>query len=86
MVEPELTLPDGRVVQPDDLQMQTCLTKSLGRLDEWKSRLMVSVESGYNCVHLTPIQALSLESNSSYSIRDHTKYARANNPIRIILK
>lgn len=71
MIEPELSLPDGRIVQSNDLEMQTCLSKSLGRLDEWKSRLLVSVESGYNSVHFTPVQALSLASNSSYSIRDH---------------
>lgn len=74
MVEPELVLPNGRKVHPNDLEIQTCLTKSLGPLDEWKSQLAVTANSGYNCVHFTPIQALSQFSKSSYSIRDHLRF------------
>ena len=50
----------------------THLAKLLGPLDEWKSRLQVAHEAGYNMIHLTPIQALGI-SNSSYSIADYHK-------------
>lgn len=73
LIDPELALDDGRLVNPNQLRIQTCLTKCLGPLNEWKSRLAVSAKSGYNCVHFTPVQALSKVSNSSYSIRDHLK-------------
>ncbi|RNA36596.1 glycogen debranching enzyme isoform X1 [Brachionus plicatilis] len=71
LVDPKLCLKDGRVVQAESLQFHTFLSKLLGPLDEWKSRLQVSKETGYNMIHFTPVQGLSRESNSSYSIRDH---------------
>lgn len=78
LVDPNLYLPNGRLVNPDSLQMQTYLTKSLGPFDEWKSRLQVGYQSGYNIIHFTPVQALSQVSGSSYSIRDHLRLMDVN--------
>ena len=71
LVDPRLSLKDGTLVKAESLQFHTVLSKLLGPLNEWKSRLQVSKETGYNMIHFTPVQGLSRESNSSYSIRDH---------------
>jgi glycogen debranching enzyme len=71
LIDPELYLPNNQKIDLNGLQMQTVLTKLLGPLDEWKSRLELAKQSGYNIIHFTPIQDLSHESHSSYSIRDH---------------
>lgn len=62
---------------PDGISCQTYITKLLGPLSEWKQRLQVANEAGYNMVHLTPIQQLG-SSRSAYSIcnqlRLHSSY------------
>ena len=61
------------VVDPDlgysfnGITCQTHITKLLGPLSEWLSRLQVSKECGYNMIHFTPIQQLG-SSRSAYSI------------------
>jgi len=59
---------DDRVPM-DCIRCQTVLAKALGPFDEWKDRLRVAHEAGYNMIHFTPIQELGA-SNSSYCIRD----------------
>lgn len=73
LVEPELRYSNGTLVDLNSLQMQTVLPKLLGSLDEWEDRLRVTKESGYNMLHFAPVEELSKQSNSSYSIRDHFK-------------
>jgi glycogen debranching enzyme len=81
LIDPSMRLKDGTEVSLDSLQMQTVLAKQLGPLDEWRSRLQVSHECGYNVMHFTPCQELSAESNSSYCLRDHMKLlASASGP------
>ncbi|CAF0868627.1 unnamed protein product [Brachionus calyciflorus] len=71
LIDPKLYLKDGQLIKPESLQFHTVLSKLLGPLDQWESRLLVSKQTGYNMIHFTPVQCLSKESNSSYSIRDH---------------
>ena len=61
----------GPSVDQSRLTCQTVLSKSLGRFEEWESRLEVSFHSGYNLIHFTPLQVLYHVSNSSYAISDH---------------
>jgi len=69
IVEPRLkNLPTG------DLEEMMCLTflaKSLGKMDDWESRLAIARHTNYNFIHLTPIQQLYKVSNSSYAITHH---------------
>jgi glycogen debranching enzyme len=78
LIDPILTRPVAnstslQVLELNGLQVQTVLSKLLGPLDQWRARLECAKHSGYNVLHFTPIQELSTESNSSYSIRDHLK-------------
>ncbi|KAI6179311.1 Glycogen debrancher [Aphelenchoides besseyi] len=69
-VVPDWTVPkSSKKISLNSLSVCTHLTKLLGPLSEWKDRLQVAKESGYNAVHLTPVQQLGI-SNSSYSIAD----------------
>lgn len=55
IVNPQLRIND--VVTPlDALCCQTHLTRCLGPLSEWRARLKLASECGFNAVHLTPIQ------------------------------
>lgn len=73
VVEPEMRLGNGELIDLDGLQIQTYLSKLLGDLEEWKQRLEVAKQSGYNMIHFTPVSELSGESNSAYCIRNHFK-------------
>ncbi|XP_056148989.1 glycogen debranching enzyme-like isoform X2 [Lampris incognitus] len=74
VVDPVLRVgADNHVVPLDCITIQTYLSKCLGRLDEWSDRLRVSKESGYNMVHLTPLQTLG-ESRSCYSLADQLSF------------
>jgi len=61
------------VLEADCITCQSVLSKSLGPMSEWASRLEVAHHSGYNMIHFTPIQLLYHVSNSSYAVTDHHK-------------
>ena len=69
VVDPLLELPDGTSLPLNGVCMQTVVTKHLGNVKDWLSRLQVSKETNYNMVHFTPVQHLGA-SNSAYSIKD----------------
>lgn len=66
LVEPDLGY------SPEGICCQTYITKLMGPFREWKSRLMVGKEAGYNMFHFTPIQQLG-SSRSAYSISNHLR-------------
>lgn len=57
---------------PDGVSCQTYITKLLGPMTQWKERLQVAKEAGYNMVHLTPINQLG-SSRSAYSISNQLR-------------
>ena len=57
---------------PEGICCQTYITKLMGPFPEWKQRLRVAKEAGYNMVHFTPVQQLG-SSRSAYSISDHLR-------------
>ena len=57
---------------PDSISCQTVITKLLGPLTQWRSRLAVSHNSGYNMIHFTPPQQLG-SSRSAYSISNQLR-------------
>jgi len=61
-VDPTLTVGESPEIQIplDAVCCQTVFAKSLGPISEWKQRLQVSHRSGYNFVHFTPIQVLTI--------------------------
>ncbi len=70
-----MLIPNGKedILEVDCISCQSVLSKSLGSLSEWLSRLKVGYQSDYNMIHFTPIQLLYHVSNSSYTITDHYK-------------
>ena len=66
VVDPELGY------SPNSISCQTYITKQLGPLTQWRSRLSVAHHSGYNMIHLTPPQQLG-SSRSAYSISNQLK-------------
>lgn len=57
---------------PDSISCQTYITKQLGPLTQWRDRLEVAHQSGYNMIHFTPPQQLG-SSRSAYSISNQLK-------------
>ncbi|XP_021957483.1 glycogen debranching enzyme isoform X2 [Folsomia candida] len=77
LVDPVLRIgSNDEVLALDSICCQSFFPKSLGPLSEWKGRLEVAHQSGYNMIHFTPVQELG-KSNSSYSISNQL----ALNPI-----
>ena len=62
----------GREIRLDDIQMQTILSKSLGKINEFEKYFKEASRLKYNFVHFTPIQQLGI-SESLYCLRDNTK-------------
>eukprot|EP00040_Diaphanoeca_grandis_P022413 m.120406 g.120406 ORF g.120406 m.120406 type:complete len:1491 (+) comp28801_c0_seq1:247-4719(+) len=68
-VEPDLRI-GTKSVPLDGLMVHTVIPRCLGPLNEWRERLAVSSECGYNMVHFTPVNTIG-ESGSAYSLSDH---------------
>uniref|UniRef100_H3DLB9 Glycogen debranching enzyme n=1 Tax=Tetraodon nigroviridis TaxID=99883 RepID=H3DLB9_TETNG len=80
VVDPVLRVgADSHVLPLDCITIQTYLSKCLGHLDDWPSRLRVAKESGYNMIHFTPLQTLG-ESRSCYSLADQLTFSPEFSP------
>ncbi|XP_077471646.1 glycogen debranching enzyme [Stigmatopora argus] len=80
VVNPVLRVgPENQVLPLDCIGIQTYLSKCLGHLDDWPARLQVAKESGYNMIHLTPLQTLG-ESRSCYSLADQLTFSPEFSP------
>lgn len=66
LVEPNLGY------SPEGICCQTYITKLMGPFQDWKARLRVGREAGYNMFHFTPVQQLG-SSRSAYSISNHLR-------------
>jgi len=62
----------GKKIELDNIQLQTVLSKSLGKIDEFEKYFKEASRLKYNFVHFTPIQQLGI-SESLYCLRDNTK-------------
>ena len=62
----------GKEIKLDDIQLQTILSKSLGKVNEFEKYFEEASRLKYNFVHFTPIQQLGI-SESLYCLRDNTK-------------
>lgn len=72
-VEPQIHVGKfNQILKLEEIRCQTVLSKCLGPLSSWNDKLKVSMETGYNLIHFTPIQELA-GSRSAYSLRDQLK-------------
>lgn len=58
-VEPIITVGQPKIqkqISLNAIRCQTVLSKCLGPLSTWESKLIVAKNSGYNVIHFTPIQ------------------------------
>ena len=62
----------GREIKLEDIHLQTILSKSLGKINEFEKYFREASKLKYNFVHFTPIQQLGI-SESLYCLRDNTK-------------
>lgn len=74
IVEPRLS--NSPTSDSDEIMCLTFLSKSLGKMEDWESRLAIAYHTNYNMIHFTPIQQLYKISNSSYSITNHHQLNR----------
>ena len=62
----------GKEILLNSIQLQTILSKSLGKVNEFEKYFQEASRLKYNFVHFTPIQQLGM-SESLYCLRDNTK-------------
>lgn len=74
-VEPILTVGQSKLIRHiplDSIRCQTVMSKCLGALSTWETKLIVAKNAEYNMIHFTPIQELG-GSRSGYSLKDQLK-------------
>eukprot|EP00045_Choanoeca_perplexa_P017220 m.247081 g.247081 ORF g.247081 m.247081 type:complete len:1516 (+) comp17479_c0_seq20:110-4657(+) len=71
VVEPEVRL-GTKTINLDNLSLMTMIPNCMGPVSEWKNQLKVASETGFQAVHLCPIQEQG-RSKSCYSLKDQLK-------------
>jgi len=71
LIEPKIKI-GNKEVNIESLSMQTILSKSLGKLNNWENYFKEANLLDYNIIHFTPIQSIGV-SDSLYCLKDQTE-------------
>lgn len=71
LIEPRIEI-GNKTYDIENLSMQTILSKSLGKIEEWENYFKEASLLNYNFIHFTPVQMIG-SSDSLYCLKDQTE-------------